>query len=152
MTDWPILSTITFAPLVGALLILFINGDDAVAKRNIRNVALLVTSFVFLLSLWIWIGFDPSNAGFQFVEDHGWLGGNIGYRMGVDGISMPFVILTTFLMPIAILADQRSLRPLRAHGLCRAGDPGVDVPCPRSCSFPVSTYEMGCRHAACPAK
>jgi NADH-quinone oxidoreductase subunit M len=105
MTDWPILSTITFAPLIGALLILFITGEDENAKRNIRNVALLVTSFVFILSLWIWIGFDKSNPDFQFVEKVDWLGGGISYHMGVDGISMPFVILTTFLMPICVLAS-----------------------------------------------
>jgi NADH-quinone oxidoreductase subunit M len=105
MTDWPILSTITFAPLVGALLILLIAGEGEAAKRNIRNVALLTTSFVFVLSLWIWIGFDNANPDFQFVEKVEWIGGGISYHMGVDGISMPFVILTTFLMPICVLAS-----------------------------------------------
>ncbi|MCU0829956.1 MAG: NADH-quinone oxidoreductase subunit M [Rhizobiaceae bacterium] len=109
MTDWPVLSTITFAPLVGALLILFITGEDAAARRNIRNVALLTTSFVFILSLWIWIGFDKANPDFQFVEKVDWLGGGISYHMGVDGISMPFVILTTFLMPICILASWEAI-------------------------------------------
>ena len=109
MTDWPILSTLTFAPLIGALMILFINGDDAVARRNIRNVALLVTSFVFVLSLWIWIDFDRSTADFQFVEKVDWLGGGVTYHMGVDGISMPFVILTTFLMPICVLASWEAI-------------------------------------------
>jgi NADH-quinone oxidoreductase subunit M len=109
MTDWPVLSTITFAPLVGALLILFITGEDAAARRNIRNVALLTTSFVFILSLWIWIGFDKTNPDFQFVEKVDWLGGGISYHMGVDGISMPFVILTTFLMPICILASWEAI-------------------------------------------
>ena len=109
MTDWPILTTLTFAPLIGALLILFINGDDEIAKRNIRNVALLVTSFVFVLSLWIWIGFDKTNPDFQFVEKLDWLGDGVAYHMGVDGISMPFVILTTFLMPICILASWKSI-------------------------------------------
>jgi NADH-quinone oxidoreductase subunit M len=109
MMDWPILSTITFAPLVGVALIALITGDDANARRNIRMIALLVTSFVFLLSLWIWIGFDNSNPDFQFVEKTAWLGGDISYHMGVDGISMPFVILTTFLMPICILASWQAI-------------------------------------------
>ncbi len=109
MMDWPILSTITFAPLVGVALIALITGDDANARRNIRMIALLVTSFVFVLSLWIWIGFDNSNPDFQFVEKTAWLGGDISYHMGVDGISMPFVILTTFLMPICILASWQAI-------------------------------------------
>lgn len=109
MSGWPILSTITFAPLVGVLIILFTRDDSELARRNIRNVALLVSVFTFLLSLFIWIGFDKSVAGFQFVEEAEWLTGGIAYRMGVDGISMLFVILTTFLMPICILASRDAI-------------------------------------------
>ncbi|WP_062229262.1 NADH-quinone oxidoreductase subunit M [Aureimonas frigidaquae] len=110
MSGWPILSTVTFLPLVGALLILFIRDDSELARRNIRNVALLTSVFTFLLSLSIWIGFDDSQAGFQFVERADWLGvGGITYYMGVDGISMLFVILTTFLLPICILASWESV-------------------------------------------
>ncbi|GHC60420.1 NADH-quinone oxidoreductase subunit M [Limoniibacter endophyticus] len=109
MTDWPILSAVTFLPLVGALIILLIRDEGAASVRNIRNVALLTTIITFILSLFIWIGFDQTNPGFQFVEEAEWLGGNIGYRMGVDGISMLFVILTTFLMPICILASWVSI-------------------------------------------
>ena len=110
MTEWPILSTVTFLPLVGALLILFIRDDSELARRNIRNVALLTTLFTFVVSLWIWIDFDNSNAGFQMVERLDWLGGGITYHMGVDGISMLFVILTTFLMPFCILASFESVQ------------------------------------------
>ncbi|WP_061935644.1 NADH-quinone oxidoreductase subunit M [Aureimonas sp. AU22] len=109
MSGWPILSTITFAPLVGVLIILFTRDDSELARRNIRNVALLVSIFTFVLSLFIWIGFDKSVAGFQFVEEAEWLTGGIAYRMGVDGISMLFVILTTFLMPICILASRDAI-------------------------------------------
>jgi len=110
MSGWPILSTVTFLPLVGAALIFFIRDDSALARRNIRNVALLTTLFTFVLSLGIWIGFDDTQAGFQFVERADWLGvGGISYYMGVDGISMLFVILTTFLMPICILASWESV-------------------------------------------
>src|SRR5690606_19153059 len=109
MTDWPILSTVTFLPLVGALLILFIRDDGGTARRNIRNVALLTTVFTFILSLFIWAGFDYSVPGFQMVEKHEWLDAGISYHMGVDGISMLFVILTTFLMPICILASWESI-------------------------------------------
>jgi len=110
MTGWPILSTVTFLPLVGTLLILVIRDDSEVALRNIRNVALFTTVITFILSLFIWAGFDTTEAGFQMVEEHDWLGGGINYRMGVDGISMLFVILTTFLMPLCILASWDSVR------------------------------------------
>jgi NADH-quinone oxidoreductase subunit M len=109
MTDWPILSTVTFLPLVGALLILMIRDDSEVGRRNIRNVALLATVFTFVLSLFIWINFDNNEAGFQMVERAEWLGSGIAYHMGVDGISMLFVILTTFLMPLCILASWHSV-------------------------------------------
>jgi NADH-quinone oxidoreductase subunit M len=109
MIDWPILSTITFLPLVGVALLLFITGEDENARRNIKMIALIVTTFTFLLSLMIWFYFDKANPDFQFVEKANWLGGDISYHMGVDGISMPFVILTTFLMPICILASWQSV-------------------------------------------
>jgi NADH-quinone oxidoreductase subunit M len=106
MITWPILSTVTFLPLVGAAIIFFfIRGDEEIHRRNMRHVALGVTSVTFLVSLLIWAGFDPNNPGFQFVEEADWFGGFFSYRMGVDGISMLFVILTTFLMPLCILAS-----------------------------------------------
>jgi len=106
MLDWPILSTVTFLPAVGALLVLVIRGDDEIARRNMYHVALWTTSVTFLLSLLVWVNFDPSNPNFQLVERSEWLGGTIAYKMGVDGISMLFVILTTFLMPLCILASK----------------------------------------------
>lgn len=105
MIDWPILSIVTFLPLVGVALILLIRGDDDIAQRNIRNIALFTTIVTFIVSLFIWGGFDNANPGFQMVEESEWLGGLVTYKMGVDGISMLFVILTTFLMPACILAS-----------------------------------------------
>ncbi|WP_105984717.1 MULTISPECIES: NADH-quinone oxidoreductase subunit M [unclassified Brucella] len=105
MTDWPILSTVTFLPLVGALLILLIKDDSEASRRNIRNVALLTTVFVFILSLVVWAGFDNSNPGFQMVEELDWMGSGISYHMGVDGISVLFVVLSAFLIPFCILAS-----------------------------------------------
>ena len=99
MTDWPILSTVTFLPLVGVALLLLTRGDTVQGRRNILNVSLLTTVFTFVVSLFIWINFDNSNTGFQMVEKHSWLGTGISYHVGVDGISMPLVMLTTFLMP-----------------------------------------------------
>jgi NADH-quinone oxidoreductase subunit M len=105
MAGMPILSLVTFLPLVGVLIILFINDDSEIARRNIRMVSLLTTGFTFVISLLIWIGFDTADPGFQFVEKADWLDSGISYHMGVDGISMLFVILTTFLMPLCILAS-----------------------------------------------
>ncbi|MEM7636494.1 MAG: NADH-quinone oxidoreductase subunit M, partial [Pseudomonadota bacterium] len=105
MTGWYILSTITFLPMVGALFILVIRGDDAVARRNMRATALSVTLITFVLSLLAWNGFDPSQSGFQLEDKVTWLGGLMTYHMGVDGISMPFVLLTTAMMPLCIIAS-----------------------------------------------
>jgi NADH-quinone oxidoreductase subunit M len=109
MTGWPILSVVTFLPAFGALLIAFMPAQGDVAKRNIRNVALFTTVLTFLISLKIWIDFDRQAAGFQMVENVPWIGDFMSYHMGVDGISMLFVILTTFLMPFAILASQEAI-------------------------------------------
>ncbi|MEP3525496.1 MAG: NADH-quinone oxidoreductase subunit M [Hyphomicrobiales bacterium] len=109
--SFPILSTVTFLPLIGVAMILIVRGDDAIARQNIRFIALITTAVTFILSLGIWINFDASNPGFQMKEQFNWLDGDaIGYRMGVDGISMLFVILTTFLMPLCILASWESVQ------------------------------------------
>ena len=105
MSGVPILSLVTFLPLAGALLILFIKDEGESARRNIRAVTLWTTMLTFLVSLFVWTGFDNANPGFQFVEKTEWLDSGISYHMGVDGISMLFVILTTFLMPLCILAS-----------------------------------------------
>jgi NADH-quinone oxidoreductase subunit M len=105
MLDWPILSTVTFLPLVGVLLILLTSSKEESSARNARWVAIWTTLFTFIVSLFIWLNFDNSTAAFQFVEKEDWLGGGITYHMGVDGISMLFIILTTFLMPLCILAS-----------------------------------------------
>ena len=99
-----ILSIITFLPLVSALILaVFLRGDDAAANRNAKWLALIATTATFLISLTVLFGFDPANTGFQFVEDRNWIMG-LRYKMGVDGISVLFVMLTTFLMPITILS------------------------------------------------
>jgi NADH-quinone oxidoreductase subunit M len=103
--DWPVLSVTIFLPLVGALFILALRGDDEATRRNARYVALWTTLATFLVSLALVYNFDGNNPGFQLVENYPWLGGTFRYQVGVDGISLPFVILTTFLMPISILAS-----------------------------------------------
>ena len=110
MSDWPLLSLVTFLPLMGASFIfLFAQGGNAQADRNAKSVALMTTTLTFFISLVIWGNFDNRTANFQFVEQREWLGGGIDYRMGVDGISLLFVVLTAFLMPICILASWQSI-------------------------------------------
>lgn len=99
-----LLSIITFLPIVAAgILALFLRGDDAASQKNAKWLALIATSATFLVSLFLLSGFEPANTGFQFVEDHAWIMG-LRYKMGVDGISVLFIMLTTFLMPLTILS------------------------------------------------
>lgn len=109
MTDWPILSAVTFMPLVGVLLLLLTREDSAYGRRNILNVSLLTTIFTFAVSVYIWYQFDSSNPGFQMTEKHEWLGTGISYHLGIDGISVLFVVLTAFLMPFCVLASWLSV-------------------------------------------
>jgi NADH-quinone oxidoreductase subunit M len=109
MTTWPILSVVTFLPVVGAFFIYISRGDDEAARRNARWIALWTTLITFAVSLILVWRFDPSQPDFQFVEKATWLASGITYHMGVDGISLPFVILTTALMPFCILASWKSV-------------------------------------------
>lgn len=109
MTTWPILSVTTFLPLVGALLIYLARGDDEAARRNARWIALWTTLITFGISLILVARFDPTSTEFQFVEKAPWLANTITYHMGVDGISLPLVILTTAIMPFCIVASWKSV-------------------------------------------
>jgi NADH-quinone oxidoreductase subunit M len=109
MTNWPILSVVTFLPVVGVILIYLSRGDDEAARRNARWIALWTTLITFAVSLELVLGFDPAVTDFQFVEKTSWLASGITYHMGVDGISLPFVILTTALMPLCIIASWKSV-------------------------------------------
>src|ERR1700719_3207359 len=109
MTSWPILSVVTFLPVAGAIFIAFLR-DDEDGARNARWVALWTTLITLAISLILVWRFDPGSADFQFLEKRPWLGGAINYSMGVDGISLPFVILTTALMPICIVASWTAIQ------------------------------------------
>ena len=108
MSEW-ILTVITFLPLVGAFFLFLIKGEDEIVARNSRNVALWSTLVTFVTSLVLLVEFDATQSGFQFEITREWLGSNINYHMGVDGISILFVILTTFLTPLCILASWKSI-------------------------------------------
>jgi len=106
MSSWPILSLVTFLPLVGALFCLVVNGPREAVDRNCKSAALLTSVVTFLISLLLWARFDVTKAGFQFEEKLDWVPAlNIGYHMGIDGISLFFVLLSTLLTPICILSS-----------------------------------------------
>jgi len=112
----PILSIITFIPLLAAAFLVLMSrlskndgGKDQI-EQNAPRVALVTTSAVLLLSLALVFNFDTSNPDFQFYKEYDWLGGGIKYRMGVDGISILFVLLTAFLTPLCIIASAVSIK------------------------------------------
>ena len=109
-TIWPVLTILTFLPLIGGGFLLLIQGDEEMMNRNARNVSLWVSGCTFVVSLFVLANFDPSATGYQFEDRGEWLAlDGIGYHMGIDGISMPFVVLTTLLTPLAILASWRAI-------------------------------------------
>ena len=111
MASWPILSVVTFLPLVGALFCLVVQGPKEAVDRNCRSAALITSLVTFLVSLLLWVHFDPTKAGFQFEEKVAWIPAlNIGYHMGIDGISLFFVLLSTLLTPICILASWEAVQ------------------------------------------
>jgi NADH-quinone oxidoreductase subunit M len=110
MSDWPLLSLVTFLPLVGAAFIFFIRGEPEVVARNSRSVALWTSLVTFLLSLMVLANFDSSQAGFQLVEKSPWLPGlGINYHMGIDGISLWFVLLSTLLTLVVVIGSWHSV-------------------------------------------
>jgi NADH-quinone oxidoreductase subunit M len=110
VTGWPLLSLTTFLPLVGAGFIFLIRGDDDVVARNARNVALWTSLITLLLALMVWANFDPRSAAFQLEERADWVPQfKISYHVGVDGISVFFVVLSAFLTPLCVLASWQAI-------------------------------------------
>ncbi len=108
---FPLLSLLTWLPLLGVGFLMCIRGDDAVLASNARWAALWTSLVVFGFSLILWVKFDPAQAGYQFTESVDWMPGfGVGYRMGVDGISVLFVLLSTALTPICILASWEAVQ------------------------------------------
>jgi NADH-quinone oxidoreductase subunit M len=111
LSSWPWLTLITFLPTLGAVMIFFIRGNEETVARNARNVAMWVSTATFVMSLYLWAEFDPSTHAFQFVEKSAWIPSiGLTYHMGVDGISLLFVILSAFLTPICILSAWKAIR------------------------------------------
>jgi NADH-quinone oxidoreductase subunit M len=109
MLGFGILSCLVFLPLVGAAFIFALRGEDEATWTNARWAALITTLVDFLLAVYVYAKLDPSSAAFQFVEEKHWFGGGLVYKMGVDGMSMPFIVLTAFLMPICVVASWKSI-------------------------------------------
>lgn len=110
--DFPLLTLLIIIPLIGAAFILvFARGAEETVARNSRMLALWITGVEFLVSLFLWFDFERGNAGFQFVEKYVWVPQfNISYHVGVDGISVLFVLLSTLLTPLCILASWKSIK------------------------------------------
>ena len=110
MTDWPLLSVIIFLPLVGSLIILLIK-EDSINSINIKWAALWTSIGTFLLSCLLWIQFDYDNNSYQFVEKIRWFDDlNFNYHIGVDGISLFMILLSTFLTPLCVLASWKNIK------------------------------------------
>ena len=107
---FPILSAIIFIPLIGALFIFIIRGPQKIVEKNSKYVAIFTSLANFLLSLLLWHFFDNSNPDFQFVEDKKWMKGLINFKLGIDGISILFILLTTFIAPICIFSGIHSIK------------------------------------------
>jgi NADH-quinone oxidoreductase subunit M len=108
--NFPILSSIILIPFIGSLFILFIRGTPQNVEKNSKYVAIFSSLVNFFLSIFLWFSFDPTTSNFQFVETKIWMGGFINYQVGVDGISILFIILTTFITPICIFSGINSIK------------------------------------------
>ena len=110
MIDFPILSLILFIPILGILLMVLIRNTSERTERNLKQTAIWITSLNFLVSLLLIIFFDYENPSFQFEEKYFWISSGISYHLGIDGISVLFIVLTTMLVPICILASYDSIK------------------------------------------
>ena len=108
--NFPILSAIIFIPLIGALFILVIKGEQKIVEKNSKYVAIFSSLINFFLSIFLWYSFDTSTSDFQFVEKKNWMEGFINFQLGIDGISILFILLTTFIAPICIFSGIHSIK------------------------------------------
>lgn len=119
MFSFGVLAGLLIVPLVGAAFILTLRGEDENARSNARSAALATTIVTFLLSLYAWARFDPSTAAFQLTESHAWLAQTVRFKLTVDGFAMPFILLTTFLMPFCIVASWKVIEHrVKAYFVC----------------------------------
>ena len=110
MSEIPILSILIFIPVVGIFFMLLIRNNDDQSSQNLKHTALWIAFLNFIISLSLLFSFDLDNPDFQFVEKYAWIESGISYHLGIDGVSILFVILTTMLVPICILASYESIK------------------------------------------
>ena len=108
--NFPILSAIIFIPLTGAFFIFIIRGKQKNSEKNSINVAIFTSLANLFLSFFLWYSFDSSTSDFQFIEEKNWIDGFIKFQLGIDGISILFILLTTFIAPICILSGIHSIK------------------------------------------
>jgi len=108
--NFPILSAIIFIPLIGALFILVTRGNSKNVEKNSKYVAIFSSLVNFFLSLFLWYSFDTTTSNFQFIEERNWINGFFNFQLGVDGISILFILLTTFITPICIFSGISSIK------------------------------------------
>ena len=107
--SFPILSSLILLPTIGALFIFFVRSSNSQYQSS-KYVALFITLANFFLSLYLWIVFDKSIVDFQFVEEREWISGFVNYKVGVDGISILFILLTTFITPICVITVNATIK------------------------------------------
>ena len=107
--NFPILSSLILLPTIGALFIFFVRSSNSQYQSS-KYVALFITLANFFLSLYLWIVFDKSIVDFQFVEEREWISGFVNYKVGVDGISILFILLTTFITPICVITVNATIK------------------------------------------
>ena len=108
--NFPILSAIIFIPLIGAIFVLLSSGNLKNTEKNAKYVAIFSTLVNFLLAIFLWNSFDPTTPNFQFIEKRDWLNGFINFQLGIDGISILFILLTTFIAPICVFSGISSIK------------------------------------------
>src|SRR6185369_10963539 len=107
---FPILTSLVALPVAGAILLLFVRGDEEQSAPVVRKIALVISLLVFAETLLLWMRFNPASGDFQFVERHAWIPAfGIEYFVGVDGISLLLLVLTAFLTPLALLGSWESV-------------------------------------------
>ena len=106
--NFPILSSLILLPTIGAVFLFFSKDKDG-NYQAIKYVALFTSTVNFLIAIYLWYQFDPSTPDFQFVEDRIWIEGFVNYKVGIDGISILFIILTTFITPICVISVNNSI-------------------------------------------
>jgi len=108
--NFPILSAIIFIPFIGALFISITRGEQKIVLKSSKYVAIFSSLANFFLSIFLWFSFDASTSEFQFIEKRDWIKGFINFHLGIDGISMLFILLTTFIAPICIFSGINSIK------------------------------------------